>query len=186
MRRLRKCLPRFPRRQSNFCLPTATATTNSKESHTMIYDYLTNSFLYSQNKLFQQAFNFLNSLTANSPCGKTSLAGENLFVCIDKYKTKPPETAKPESHRQYIDIQVLLTGEEHIKIYATSELTSVTAYDPECDLEFYKQLPNPDAVLMMKPGKFAVFFPNDAHMPGLQAGHIKQLVKKAVAKIRIH
>lgn len=150
----------------------------------MIYDNLPNSGLYPQNELFRKAFEFLKTLNANTPCGKTVLSDDDLFVSIDEYETKPRENAKPESHRNYIDIQVLLSGEEQIDIFSAPDLTTAVPYDPERDLEFYEQPSKPDAVLTMKPGRFAVFFPDDAHTPCLQADGTAVSVKKAVAKIR--
>lgn len=150
----------------------------------MIYDDLTRSALYPQNALFEQAFGFLKTLGPATPCGKTVLQGDNLFVSIDNYETKKREAARPETHRHYIDIQVLLSGSEQIEIFSAFKLTGDELYDTDRDLAFYNRPETPDATVLLEPGKFAVFFPDDAHMPGLQNG-TAGVVKKAVAKIRV-
>jgi biofilm protein TabA len=151
----------------------------------MIYDNLTRCALYPQNSLFERAFAFLKTLGTGSPCGKTVLQGDDLFVGIDEYQTKKRETARPETHRTYIDIQVLLSGSEQIEVFSAANLIGGDPYDAGRDLRFYDRPAKAEAVLSLEPGKFAVFFPDDAHMPGLQNGTAAETVKKAVAKIRI-
>ncbi len=43
--------------------------------------------------------------------GRYEVAGESVFAIVNEYSTKPPAECEPESHRQYIDIQVMLEGD---------------------------------------------------------------------------
>lgn len=46
--------------------------------------------------------------------GRYTLQGENIFMNVMQFTTQSPEQKKAELHQQYIDIQMLLSGEERI------------------------------------------------------------------------
>jgi YhcH/YjgK/YiaL family protein len=111
------------------------------------------------------------------------LDGNNLYVIISEYNTKNPETARFEAHQKYIDIQYVVSGSEIIGIAPlTSKDSVLQKYDPAKDIEFLSVKKG----LMVKatPARFFVFFPEDAHMPGLKE-ETNAPVRKAVVKIRI-
>ena len=58
-------------------------------------------------------------------------------------------------------------------------LTTTAAYDSEKDIEF---LTGEGVFFTMNQGDFAVFFPDDAHMPGMTATS-PMAVRKAVVKV---
>ena len=80
----------------------------------MILDSLKNAGLYlSLNPLFKQAFDFVenNDISAFEP-GKTIIDSDKLFISVMEIDGKTPETAKLETHNKYIDIQIVLEGNE--------------------------------------------------------------------------
>lgn len=88
-----------------------------------------------------------------------------------------------ESHRQYIDVQVIVAGEELMEVEDISRLAVSQAYLPERDLLKYADTAVA-SVLCMRAGDVAVFFPEDGHMPSLrwrEAG----LVRKTVVKVPV-
>ena len=149
----------------------------------MIIDHLEHQAQYPFGRLWDTAFEFLKTVTPETACGKYPLEGDALIAIVDGYETKPRNSAKLETHRKYADIQIMISGEEAHEIFPEEGLTVSTPYIPERDVEFY-QIPKESGIrLVMRPGDFAVYFPQDAHMPCLMTGSAPQLIKKVVFKI---
>ncbi|HSL85327.1 MAG TPA: YhcH/YjgK/YiaL family protein, partial [Bacteroidales bacterium] len=128
------------------------------------------------------AFRFLkeNDLAELAP-GRYDIDGDNLYVSVSEYLTKNEEDALYEAHRKYIDIQYVVNGVELIGIAPISTKQEVTeVYDPERDIEFFgvSRIQNHEA----SPGSFFIFFPEDAHRPGLKKGE-NSMVRKIVVKL---
>jgi YhcH/YjgK/YiaL family protein len=150
----------------------------------MIIDSIKNHTLYPYGELWNKAFDFLRTTSPELEEGKIVLEGTDLFAGIDFYETKSREKAKLETHQRYIDIQVLLSGTECLEIFPKDELTVSEPYDPDKDAEFYEVLDQSPAKVTLTPGQFVVFFPEDAHMPCLNAADTSQPVQKVVIKLR--
>lgn len=133
---------------------------------------------------WDRAFEFLTSLNGDANEGRYELDGDTVYAAVDSYETRTPESALPEAHRDYIDIQVVLAGHEQIAWWPTPDLQVKTPYEFKKDIAFFDRPEDADATLDMVPGRFAVFFPCDAHMPCLQIGDGPTPVKKVVVKIR--
>jgi len=151
----------------------------------MIADSIQNSTLYPFGPAWTAAFEFLKTLSPDSETGKRLIQGEKLFAGVDCYETKPRAIAKLETHTKYVDIQVLLSGTEVIEIFPKSELTVSEPYDQNRDVEFYEKPSKSHAKVILKPGQFLVFFPDDAHMPCVMAGSAPEPVKKIVFKVAV-
>ncbi|MFH1308555.1 MAG: YhcH/YjgK/YiaL family protein [Patescibacteria group bacterium] len=46
--------------------------------------------------------------------GRTKIEGDNIFLMVQEYETRPKEEKSAEQHKKYIDIQLILSGEEII------------------------------------------------------------------------
>lgn len=98
-------------------------------------------------------------------------------------------TGRYESHRVMADIQMVLAGEEECLVLPftarqAGSLTPEGSYDADKDILFYREKPEAAARIRLKPGLFALFMPQDAHMPGLALsgpGRVKKLVVKVPA-----
>ena len=55
--------------------------------------------------------------------GRYELDGADCFYMIQKYDTKSPDKARHETHENYIDIQIILSGEEEIRFETLDKLT---------------------------------------------------------------
>ena len=119
----------------------------------------------------------------NAAPGKYEVDGENLFYIVDEYETKPAEEGRLEIHRKYLDIQYIVSGEECIGVAPLEGLTEETPYDGEKDLAFYKYEPTMSN-LHLQQGMFAIFWPNEPHMP-CRSIDKAETVKKIVVKIRM-
>lgn len=113
---------------------------------------------------------------------RVDLAG-GAFTLEQVYLPKARPEGFFESHRKYIDVQVIVAGEELMEVEAVARLVVAMPYDSERDLIKYAGTATA-AVLRMRTGDAAVFFPEDGHMPSLHwrgAG----LVRKTVVKVPV-
>ncbi len=146
----------------------------------MIVDKLENIEKYvSLNPLFVQAVEFLKSTDLDAhEIGKFVLKENELKVNFAQARPKTKEEAKLETHNDFIDIQIPLSGVE-VMGYTPREELPEEEYNAEKDITFYKGLAND--YLTIKPGMFAIFFPQDGHAPGITP----EGVKKVIVKVRV-
>lgn len=131
---------------------------------------------------FAKAFKWLREtdLKALTPDTRVDIDGDRVFVQVQSYDTVKPETANFETHRSYVDIQVVVAGREIIQWAPMSKLGKVKIpYDTAKDLEFFEE-PEYCTDLRMEEGDFAVFFPSDAHKPRCQFGGATKVLKLVV------
>ena len=114
---------------------------------------------------FAEAFRWLRTVDPlGLPDGRLALAGDELYVLVQRGLGKPVDQVKWEAHRSYADIQCVFEGAE-IMLWQALELTRPGVYTPERDhlsLESDTGVP-----LTVQAGQFTVFFPGDAHRPGI-------------------
>ena len=109
----------------------------------MVIDRLENIEKYaSLNPLFAQAIEFLKSHDLNAlEVGKTELKGRELLVNVAQTKPKTKEDAKLETHRDFIDIQIPLSGTEIMGYTAAKDCVPADApYNAEKDITFFSGL----------------------------------------------
>jgi YhcH/YjgK/YiaL family protein len=129
---------------------------------------------------FKAAFAFLRRPeTAALACGRTEIDGTALFALVQEYETKPIQEGKLEAHKRYIDIQMVLEGEEFMGYAPLGGQTAATPFDPDKDIGFFD---GEAWFTRFRKGMFAVFFPQDAHLPGRYTERPAK-VKKIVLKI---
>lgn len=133
----------------------------------------------------REAFAFVQSLGPEAEPTEHLLRERDLFVIVTGYDTRPPAEAVLETHRKYIDVQVMLAGREALEWYPAEGLEVRTPYDAEKDVAFYQRAEPGPARVVMRPGLFVALYPEDAHMPGLMVGGGPEPVKKAVIKIAV-
>ncbi|MEK3719306.1 YhcH/YjgK/YiaL family protein [Paenibacillus sp. FSL H8-0034] len=138
-----------------------------------------------EHKIIVSAIEQLNTiLKQNSDTGRIEIKGDQIYATIMEFDTKPMQEQLAEKHELYIDIHYLIEGEETIGWFALrDDVEIVKPYDSEQDYALYE--PSPDELLLqLKPGMYAVFFPNDIHRPGMGQGQ-QTKIKKAVVKIHV-
>lgn len=150
----------------------------------MIIDHLKNAHLYAQpGTRLHAAFEFLRRFDPATPDGRVDVDGDNVFALVQGYDTRPMGKCKFEAHRKYIDIQYVHDGGEIMGWRPAGDLEIANDYDEEKDVMFFEQ-PQAFTPCEVTAGLFTVFFPDDAHEPGIRLmGHAH--VKKVVMKIRI-
>ena len=113
--------------------------------------------------------------------GRHVIDGDNVFAIVTGAPTKDYDKTAFESHRKYIDLQFVITGEEKM---AKAPVTSVTVnkpYDEAADIAYYT---GEGKIYTVPAGTFMLFFPTEAHRPNITPGGNK-VVKKIVIKIRV-
>lgn len=151
----------------------------------MIFDRVENWSLYGGGQMWKKAFEFITSLSVDTADGRYELMGDAMFARVMSYETKTPADAALETHRKYIDIQTVISGAEGIECFPAAGLSVNSPYNEGKDVEFYVRPGAAPARLDLFPGTFGVFYPGDAHMPALQVGGRKELIRKAVVKIKV-
>ncbi|WP_418820127.1 YhcH/YjgK/YiaL family protein, partial [Phocaeicola sp.] len=83
-------------------------------------------------------------------------------------------------HKDYIDIQIPLSGTEIMGYTAAQDCLPVDApYNAEKDITFFEGLA--EDYIAVKPGMFAIFFPQDGHAPGITPDGVKKIIVKVKA-----
>lgn len=145
----------------------------------MILDTLKNCDKYtSVHPRFKIAFDFLitNDLSALS-VGKIELDGSDLVVNVVDITAKNETEAKMEAHRNFIDIQIPIGSSETMGWLALDACKDMTMpYDADKDLIFFGD--KATTFLNVQPYEFAVFFPEDAHQPGIGSGQYRKIIVK--------
>jgi len=109
--------------------------------------------------------------------------GEGVFALEQAYETKAAPDVRWESHLRYLDVQVIVSGEELMEVGDARRLRVSENLTPEKDLIFYAP-GAPASMLRMGAGDTAVFFPVDAHRPSLAVSE-PRLVRKVVVKVPV-
>jgi biofilm protein TabA len=149
----------------------------------MVLDALENAHRYLVlDKGFAKAIEFLLRPDLKElPAGKYEIDGNRVYATVSKEPGRKKEDALLETHEKYIDIQLVLAGTDDIGWKPKSSCRQPSGeYDQKSDVQFFAD--EPEAWLSTESGSFAIFFPEDAHMPLISSGQLhKVVVKVAVA-----
>ena len=150
----------------------------------MIVDNLNNCDKYAEmHKGFAESFDFLKkAVEENLPVGRYEIDGSNVFAFIQEYTSKTESLF--EAHKNYIDIQFILSGIECMKVTDISKMNVSCQYDDEKDVMFFDDYEKASD-LVIEEGEYGIFFPWDAHKPGLCYDNKPDSVKKIVVKVRV-
>lgn len=107
--------------------------------------------------------------------GRVELEGTGGYANLQTLTGKPEGEAVLESHRKMVDVQVPLSGDE-VMGYAPLGALADAPYDEARDIAFHEE--RPDGFLKVRKGMFAIFFPQDAHAPGVFRGVQRKIVFK--------
>ncbi|HCL6628677.1 TPA: YhcH/YjgK/YiaL family protein [Citrobacter amalonaticus] len=114
--------------------------------------------------------------------GRVELRGDDIFMNVMQFATQSSTEKKAERHEQYIDIQLLLTGEERIQFGVVDSARQCEEVHVEEDYQLCREIADCQTI-SLQPGMFAVFMPGEPHKPGCCVGEPKE-IKKVVVKVR--
>jgi YhcH/YjgK/YiaL family protein len=148
----------------------------------MIFDLLTHAGRYAEpGTPLAAAFQYLVETDLSAlPIGHIDIDGDRLYALVQAYTTKPAEQGRWEAHQAYIDVQYLVSGVERMGFAHISRLEA-GEYDPWRDVVF---LTGSGSAVDVFAGAFALFYPGDAHMPGLCV-NAPESVLKVVIKVKV-
>lgn len=136
-------------------------------------------------ELSPEVYDFLNDFSRcgiSTPEGRIDITDE-CYAIVSSYKTSNRESKEYESHRKYIDVQMLIDGKEYIEVAPIDLLEVSQEYSEEKDAMFYSNKHIGDN-LLLEPGKPVILMPEDGHMPGVVCSE-PVAVKKVVVKIPV-
>ena len=127
----------------------------------------------------QDVLDFVLKMTADTPNGRYDFSAD-CYVNVMECDTSA-DLAPMEAHEQFIDVQMVLAGEEKIYVTAKAPLTVTEPYNAEKDIAFYAW-ENAEAVTYTA-GEAVVLYPEEAHLP-CRAANEPMTIKKAVLKLK--
>lgn len=149
----------------------------------MIYDKIDNLKIYAGiSEDIRLGLEWLRDVNPDIEKGVYELS-PRVKAIVSEYTTNEVNENGYEAHRDYIDIQYLLKGSEKICCLPLEYLKEEQAYKAEIDAAFYEEENVKPQEMVIGNGYFAVFYPQDGHMPGLYSIEPEE-VKKVVIKIR--
>ncbi|MBE6578058.1 MAG: DUF386 domain-containing protein [Ruminococcaceae bacterium] len=136
------------------------------------------------NKNFAKVFEIAKAAMTDVPSsGKYYVDGDDCFYMIQEYDTKEPSRARYETHENYIDVQIILRGEEEIRFETLDKLSVETEYNAEKDIAFQHMTDEYDSVRLVS-GELSIIYPNEPHAPSLSTDNGQSHVIKLIAKVR--
>jgi biofilm protein TabA len=132
---------------------------------------------------WQTVLKWLEELPANLPDGEHAIQGRDIYVNAHSPMTGDRSTGTYEAHRDYLDLHFVRSGGELIEWAPVGSMQPTMEYDKEKDYQLFAT-PAKAVSLMMIPGSFAIFMPEDAHMPKISDG-INDQVRKVVVKVKL-
>ena len=154
----------------------------------MILDLLSNADFYRGLPAgLVEALDFLRGADVMAlPLGKTVIDKERLFALVQEYVPKPAAEGRFEAHRRYWDVQYVASGRERMGWNNLSRMTVEEPHSDERDVAFFR---GSGDFFSAPAGTFAIFGPQDVHLPGVafeepSAGP-PAMVRKIVLKVEL-
>ena len=131
-----------------------------------------------------EAIKYLKQLKVSEvDAGKKIEINENFFYIIQSYDTKSSEQCRLESHRKYIDIQIMISGEESMDLVDISRLTIKEAYNESKDVMFWN-VPTRMSKTTLVEGDCIILYPETAHRGAQNLNETKHVLK-IVGKVKV-
>lgn len=150
----------------------------------MIIDTVKNASAYKNiHPLMEKAMEFIQDCMENDmTSGRYELDGDNLYALVMSYEPRERDSYRYESHEKYIDIQCMTRGSEYQWCVDRDQAEVTAEYDPAKDVTFYA-FSGQGHKLHLNAGTFAVYFPQDVHLPGVADGTAEECTR-VVVKIK--
>lgn len=149
----------------------------------MIYDSLKN--LDNYKGIYPQILRALEIIRdtdfSQQEDGTYEVDGFNFRYMLQSY-TAEKVNDRPEAHRDFIDIQYLISGKEVIGVGPLDSMTEEVEAHPDRDIWFYH---GPTDAITLQDDRFLVLFPNDAHAPSSVPPEGPTQVRKCVFKVHV-
>ena len=149
----------------------------------MIFSSISQSSRYADlHPLFQRAFDYIRDtdLYALAP-GRYNIVGDELIAIVEHVEGRTREMARLECHREYIDIQLVLDGDETMGWKPLADCHNPMGdFSLEKDIQFF--IDAPASWVPVPPDHFCIFFPEDAHAPLVGSGQVRKVIFKVAVQ----
>ena len=108
------------------------------------------------------------------------LSGSNKIL-VQKVTTKAWETSQLEAHREFLDIQYIISGKEMVGWAPLDTLAPADEFNTQKDKGMYTGKNTPIAI---EEGYCYVVYPEDAHAPSVHMGEGGEVIK-LVIKLKV-
>lgn len=122
-------------------------------------------------------------VNAETPVGKHEIDGSRLFYLVSEDRTQPFAERRAEYHARYLDIQIVLKGEEGMTFSTQPAGAPDTDWLADKDIAFLPQ-GEQEKTVVLSAGDFVVFYPGEVHKP-LCAVNTPAQVRKVVVKLLV-
>ncbi|MTH47874.1 YhcH/YjgK/YiaL family protein [Intestinirhabdus alba] len=113
--------------------------------------------------------------------GRHDIDGDRLFYLVSEDMTEPFEQRRAEYHARYLDIQIVLKGQEGMTFSTRPAGAPETDWLADKDIAFLPAGAD-EKTLILNEGDFVVFYPQEVHKPLCATGAPAQ-VRKVVVKL---
>jgi YhcH/YjgK/YiaL family protein len=113
--------------------------------------------------------------------GSHEIDGDRLFVNIVEYETVAAENRFWEAHKNYLDVHLMLCGEEQIDLNFIQNM-ELGEFVPASDFQPMEGEKNSSIVL--REGDYLICYPSDGHRTAVAVNKSSK-IKKAIFKVRI-
>ena len=113
--------------------------------------------------------------------GKHEIDGERLFVNIVEYTTKNADERFWEAHKKYLDVHLMLNGEEQIDLNFLSNMDVKEFVEVD---DFVPMDGEKNSSVVLRNGDFLICYPQDGHRTAVKVSEPKT-IKKAIFKVLI-
>ncbi|WP_336220551.1 YhcH/YjgK/YiaL family protein [Citrobacter amalonaticus] len=132
----------------------------------------------------RQAIEYVKAnVTEQTEKGRHDIDGSRLFYLISEDMTEPFDKRRAEFHARYLDIQIVLKGQEGMTFSVLPAGTPETDWLADKDIAFLAEGKQEKTVILNE-GDFVVFYPGEVHKPLCAVGAPAQ-VRKAVVKLLV-
>lgn len=110
---------------------------------------------------------------------------DGIRMNVMEFETSDPVGKKAELHRKFIDIQLLIRGEESLDYgLGQPDLSRFDEYRDEEDYQLTEEIEHKNSVVL-QPNMFAIFMPYEPHTPGNWVNGKPKMLKKLVVKVPV-
>jgi biofilm protein TabA len=120
-------------------------------------------------------------ITPETPLGKHDIDGNRLFMLVSEDSTQPIAERPAEFHQRYLDIQIVMRGQEGMTFSCLPAGTPETDWLADKDIAFLPEGEQEKTVILNE-GDFVVFYPGEVHKPLCAVGK-PATVRKVVVKM---
>ena len=122
-------------------------------------------------------------VTDATPLGKHDINGSSLFYLVSEDMTQPFAERRAEYHARYLDIQIVMKGQEGMTFSTLPHGTPDTDWLADKDIAFLPEGEQEKTVVLSE-GDFVVFWPGEVHKPLCAVGAPAK-VRKVVVKMLV-